>query len=145
MNTFKLALIIALSILMAACASSGEKYYRGDRSTYRTGTVESVRHVRLEGSSSPLSSFTGSIIGSLIGISVGNSRTSGLNSFVGSILGSLIGASAERALTSEAGIEVTVILDDGGIVSIVQDDDESFAPGDRVNVIDGNRVSVVTH
>lgn len=144
MQLSKLVLAIALSILLTACASSGGGYHSGDKSTIKTGTVESVRTVQLEGRSSIVGSLTGTILGSIAGASIGNSRTSGLNAFIGGILGSFAGSSAERSLTSEAGIEITVKLDNGEMIAITQDDDVQFQKGDQVKVIDSNRGATVT-
>jgi len=145
MKLSKLISTLVLSILITACASTADSYHHGDKSTFKTATVQSVRSVDLEGHSSVLGSLTGSILGSIAGASISNSRMSGLNSFIGGVLGSFAGMAAERAVTSEDGIEITVKLDEGDIIAIVQDDETQFSPGDKVKVIDGHDGTRVTH
>jgi len=59
MKFTKLFLVATLSVLVAACASSnsGSVYKRDDArkvQTVKTGVVESVRSVKLEGTKSPV-------------------------------------------------------------------------------------------
>jgi len=42
-------------------------------------------------------------------------------------------------------VEVTVQLDNGQYVSIVQEADEAFRPGDRVRILSGRGATRVTH
>jgi outer membrane lipoprotein SlyB len=63
----------------------------------------------------------------------------------GALLGSLIGAHVERDANLRPGIEVTVLLDGGKYIAVVQEPDETFRVGDRVRVLSGNGTTRVTH
>ena len=56
---------------------------------------------------------------------------------VGAILGGIIGNAVEReAQRARHGVELTVRLDHGRMIAVVQDDaGEAFRPGDRVRVL----------
>ncbi|MGB5249846.1 MAG: hypothetical protein WBO47_09485, partial [Gammaproteobacteria bacterium] len=47
------------------------------------------------------------------------------------------GRGVEKAATAENGLEISVEMDNGGVLLIVQSDDVSFAPGERVRVLRG--------
>ena len=63
----------------------------------------------------------------------------------GVLLGSLIGNAVEREVNKRPGVEVTVRLDMGRMIAVVQDDaGEAFQPGDRIRVVsDGYRTRVI--
>jgi outer membrane lipoprotein SlyB len=49
----------------------------------------------------------------------------------------MAGAAAEEGLTRQKGYEITIKLDSGRVIAIVQAADEEFEVGDRVRVIEG--------
>ena len=68
MQVTKLLLIAFISVFLVACASSnsGSVYKRDDArkvQTVKTGVVESVRSVKLEGTKSPIGTVAGGAIG----------------------------------------------------------------------------------
>ncbi len=148
---FSTLLIIALcSIFLAACASSnsGSVYKRDEARkvhTVKTGVVESVRTVRLEGTKSPVGTVAGGAIGGIAGGSIGHGRGSALAAVVGAVAGGLAGSAAEEAITRKDALEITVKLDGGGLVAIVQEADEAFNPGESVRIVENGSTSRVTH
>ena len=150
MKLSKLIFIAVLSLLVAACASSnsGSVYKRDDARkvhTVKTGVVESVRTVRLEGTKSPVGTVAGGAIGGIAGGSIGHGRGSALGAVIGAVAGGLAGAAAEEGITRKDALEITVKLDGGGLVAIVQEADEDFNPGDTVRIIESSDTSRVTH
>ena len=150
MKLFKLICIATLTLFIGACASSnsGSVYKRDDArkvQTVKTGVVESVRTVRLEGTKSPVGTVAGGAIGGIAGSSVGSGRGSALAAIVGALAGGLVGAAAEEGITRKDGIEITVKLDGGGLIAIVQEADEQFNPGDSVRIVENGETSRVTH
>jgi outer membrane lipoprotein SlyB len=85
--------------------------------TVRMGHVESVREVRLEGTRSGVGGGAG---------------------------GGIAGQAAEQGLTAKRRVEVTVKLDYGHMVAIVQEADETFHPGDRVRILSDGATSRVS-
>lgn len=142
--------VLALA-LVAGCAApsnSGSAYTRGQtrsEQTVRMGVVESVREVQIEGTRSSIGPAAGAIVGGVAGSSVGQGRGSAIAAVLGSVAGGVAGQSAEQYATQRRGLEITVRLDNGKLVAITQEADESFRPGERVRILSGGGVSRVTH
>lgn len=141
-----------LTVLLAACASSnsGSVYSRDEArkvQTVRTGTVESVRQVKLEGTKSPIGTVAGGAVGGIAGSSIGNGhgRESAVGAVIGAVIGGIAGAAAEEGITRKDALEITVKLDGGGLVAIVQEADEPFKAGDKVRLIESGGTTRVSH
>jgi outer membrane lipoprotein SlyB len=151
MQVSKLLLVAALSILVSACASSnsGSVYSRDDArkvQTVKTGVVESVRTVKLEGTKTPIGTVAGGAIGGIAGGSIGSGgRTSAVGAVIGAVVGGLAGAATEEVVTRKDALEITVKLDGGALIAIVQEADEAFKPGDKVRIVENADTSRVTH
>lgn len=150
MQFSKLLIVAMLSIFTVACASSnsGSVYKRDDArkvQTVKTGVVESVRTVKLEGTKSPIGTIAGGAVGGIAGSSIGGGRGSAIAAILGALVGGVAGSAAEEGITRKDGIEVTVKLDGGALVAIVQEADEAFKPGDRVRIVENAETSRVTH
>ena len=150
MNFLKLILIAFISVFLAACASSnsGSVYKRDDArkvQTVKTGVVESVRQVKLEGTKTPIGTVAGGAIGGIAGSSIGGGRGSAIAAVLGAVVGGLAGSAAEEGITRKDGIEITVKLDGGAMIAIVQEADEAFKPGDKVRIVENADTSRVTH
>ena len=58
----------------------------------------------------------------------------------------IIGQNVEKSANERRGVEVTVLLDSGKYIAVVQEADDAFRPGDRVRVLTGRGGSTrVTH
>ena len=150
MKLSKLYLIAFLSVFLAACASSnsGNVYSRDDArkvQTIKTGVVESVRLVKLEGTKSPIGTVAGGAIGGIAGSSVGGGRGSAIAAIIGAVAGGLAGSAIEEGVTRKDGLEITVKLDGGSMIAIVQEADEQFHPGEKVRIVENADTSRVTH
>jgi len=146
MFTMKLFAAIAItSCLLASCAQdslTGDTVSRGEAGRAQevmTGTITSVRGVKIEGES-----LGGTLVGAGIGGLLGNQIGSGSGRTAATVGGALAGGAAGshvgQNVTSRNGIEIEVRLDGGGRrVSVVQEVNprESFEVGDRVRVITG--------
>lgn len=136
--------------MLAACASSnsGNVYSRDEArraQTVKTGVVESVRAVKLEGTKSPVGTIAGGAVGGIAGSSIGGGRGSMIGAVLGAVAGGLAGSAAEEAITRKNALEITVKLDGGGLVAIVQEADEQFNAGDRVRIVENGGTSRVSH
>lgn len=150
MRVTRLITILALSALLGACASSnsGSVYSRDEArkvQTVRTGVVESVRQVKLEGTKSPVGTVAGGVVGGVAGSTVGGGKGQAIATVLGAVAGGLAGSAAEEGLTRKDGIEITVKLDSGGMIAIVQEADEHFNPGEKVRVLENRGVTRVSH
>jgi outer membrane lipoprotein SlyB len=150
MKLSKLVLVAALSVLVAACASSnsGSVYKRDDArkvQTVKTGVVESVRSVKLEGTKTPIGTVAGGAIGGIAGGSIGSGRGSAIGAVIGAVAGGIAGSAVEEVTTRKDALEITVKLDGGAMIAIVQEADEQFHPGEKVRIVENSDTSRVTH
>ena len=126
MKLMQLFTIGLISVFLGACASSnsGSVYSRDDArkvQTVKTGVVESVRQVKLEGTKSPVGTVAGGAVGGIAGGSIGHGRGSAVGAVVGAVAGALAGAALEEGVTRKDALEITVKLDGGGLIAIVQE------------------------
>ena len=137
--------------VLTGCASpglGGGTYTREQarrEQTVRLGHVESVREVKLEGTRSGVGPAAGAVAGGVAGSSIGSGRGAALGAIGGALIGGIAGQAAEQGLTAKRGVEVTVKLDNGQMLAIVQEADEAFRPGDRVRILSDGATSRVTH
>lgn len=145
-------MVIGVStVLVTGCASSlsGDTYSRNaamQMQTVQYGTIQSLRGVRIQGTKSPIGAIGGAVVGGLLGSTVGGGRGKDLATVGGALAGGVAGSAIEEGATQQNGVEITVRLDNGRIVSIVQAvGAQMFSPGQRVQVITApNGVTRVT-
>ena len=151
MNISKLIIATSLAILLTACASSnsGGVYSRDDArkvQTVKTGIVESVRSVKLEGTKTPIGTVAGGAVGGIAGGSIGSGgRGSAVAAVIGAVAGAIAGSALEEVTTRKDALEITVKLDGGAMIAIVQEADEQFKAGDKVRIVENSDTSRVTH
>jgi outer membrane lipoprotein SlyB len=150
MKTSQLLAIGLLSLFLAACASSnsGSVYSRDDArkvQTIKTGVVESVRQVKLEGTKSAVGTVAGAAVGGVAGSSIGHGKGSVVGAVIGAVAGGLAGSAIEEGVTRKDALEITVKIDGGALVAIVQEADEEFRAGDKVRLIENAGTTRVSH
>ncbi|MCC6208389.1 MAG: hypothetical protein IT488_09585 [Gammaproteobacteria bacterium] len=145
--------VLAIVVLMlSGCAStlSGESYSRDEArrpQQVQIGVVEFVRPVVIEGTKTPIGAGAGAIIGGIAGGAVGEGRGSAISSVLGSVAGGLAGAAVEEQTTKRQGVEVTVRLESGKVIAVVQEatPNETFTVGERVRVLSVGGATRVSH
>ncbi len=147
---FKSVMILLIASLLNACASSnaGDVYSRDEArkiQTIRKGVVESVRTVKLEGTKTPIGTVAGAAVGGVAGSTIGGGKGSAIAAVIGAVVGGLAGSAVEEGVTRKDAFEITVKLDNGSLVAIVQEATEKFAPGDSVRLIENAGVTRVSH
>ena len=143
LNTSLRAIVAGLSavLLLGGCAQGlgGGAYSRTEARramTVQFGTIEAVRAVQLEGTKTPIGSVAGAAIGGIAGNTVGGGRGQAVATVIGAVAGGLAGSAVEEGATRQAGVEVTVRLDNDQFLAVVQaDEGEGFRPGERVRVL----------
>ena len=150
MQFVRVTMIMILAAVLGACASSnsGSVYKRGEARTVQTvkmGVVESARLVKLEGTKTPIGTGAGAVVGGVAGSTLGGGRGQVITTVLGALAGGLAGSAAEEGLTRKDGVEITVKLDSGNMIAVVQEADEEFNPGDKVRVLEANGVTRVSH
>ena len=141
------AVLVVLAVGGCASGLGGGTYSRGEARramVVQFGSVESVRAVQLEGTKSPVGTVAGAAVGGIAGSSVGGGRGSTIAAVVGAVAGGLAGSALEEGVTGSQGVEVTVRLENGQYLAVVQEDQgEGFLPGQRVRILrDGGTTRV---
>jgi outer membrane lipoprotein SlyB len=143
--------VAAAGLLAGGCAyhGGGSDYRayetRGEQSV-RFGVVESVREVRIDPHDTGVGTASGAVLGGIAGSNVGGGSGQVAGAIGGAILGGIIGQNIEKSANERLGVEVTVLLDSGRYVAVVQEADEMFRAGDRVRILSGRGgITRVTH
>lgn len=146
------AAMLALAFVVSGCAPAirGDSYHRGHAmraQSVELGMVENVRPVTIEGYPGGAGTAAGAVIGGIGGSQIGGSSSA---HFAGAIVGALIGAAVGNAIERDAsranGAEITVRLDSGRLVAVVQEGvPQAFRPGDRVRVLSDGYATRVAH
>jgi outer membrane lipoprotein SlyB len=137
-------------LLLGGCAHPGgsadyRSYETMGEQSVRFGVVETVRPVRIRPRDTGVGSSAGAFIGGIAGSHAGSGHGNIVGAIGGAIIGSIVGHNLEQAGNEVPGIEVTVLLDSGRYIAIVQQEDEVFRAGDRVRVLSGRSSTRVTH
>ena len=143
MKSFCFVISLTTVVLLTGCASSnsGDVYSRNQTritQTVQMGTVQSVRNVQIEGTKSGVGAVGGGVAGGVLGSTIGAGKGSVLAAVGGAALGAVGGAVAEEQLTKKNGLEITVKLDSGATIAVVQEADVMFSVGERVRVLTGS-------
>lgn len=150
MKNMKSIAAIAGALILGGCAyPAGPQEYRGyevrGEQSVRFGVVESVREVRLHAGDTGVGTAGGAALGAVAGSTVGGGSGQVAGAIGGAILGGIIGNQVEHSANERPGLEVTVHLDSGQYIAIVQGPEEPFRPGDRVRILSGHGGTRVTH
>lgn len=142
MKHINFLLMLGLSVVVAGCASSkaGDVYTRDEARQVQSvqfGVVEGARPVLIEGTKSEIGTGAGAVVGGIAGSSAGQGKGSVVGAVVGAVVGGVAGAAMEEGMTREKAMELTIKLDSGRMISVVQSGKDDFKPGDRVRVLQG--------
>ena len=99
------------------------------------GTVVDVRAGKIEGTKSAAGALAGGALGAVTGNLIGGGRGNTIATVAGGVVGAAAGAGVEEKLTQKNGLQITVKLDNGQTVVIVQEADVQFVAGQRVRVL----------
>lgn len=139
-------LIIVLSLLLAqGCAKSleGDVYSRDEAQrtmNVQWATIIETKPIVIEGDRSQKGQMAGGIIGGAAGYGVTDSNTRALTTAIGTVAGAIVGEMAEEQLTNAQGLEITIKLDNGENIIIVQEVENvnDFVAGDKVKLVSGS-------
>ena len=101
----------------------------------RYGEITDVDPVTIEGQRTAMGKVGGGYVGYEAGRAVGGHGTSGdIGGAVGAVAGAVAGEAVEERVTRQDGLQITVKLDDGRVIAVVQAADQPFEVGERVKV-----------
>ena len=134
------AVAIGMALSLAGCAGSmsGNTYSRERAQKVQTveyGQVIEVRQIQIEGTKSAIGALAGGAMGGALGSGVGRGAGTTIAVVGGAIAGAAAGAATEEAITKQPGLEITVRMDNGQTLSLVQGMDPPINVGDRVKML----------
>jgi len=109
------------------------------------GVVESVHYVEKKGEGSGAGLIAGGVVGGVLGHQIGSGRGNTAATIVGAGAGAYAGNQIEKNAKKKSYWVVAVKLDDGRTQSITSSAKPAFKQGDRVKIIDGNRLALLTN
>ncbi len=144
---------MAAGLLLVSCAEqslTGDTYSRDQArrgQTVQMGEIVALKNVKIEGDAQS-GKVLGGIAGGFLGSNIGSGRAARTAGAIGgAAAGSVIGSHASQGLGSRQGVEITVRLDSGKTIAVVQEVNprEPFAVGQRVRVLSDGRTTRVAY
>ncbi|SIO16986.1 glycine zipper 2TM domain-containing protein [Halodesulfovibrio marinisediminis] len=138
---YQLLLVLLALAVLAGCTNkynpnvySGDQAMQADKISY--GTITRMHAVTIKDENTGVGLVGGGIAGGVLGSQIGGGSGQVVGAVGGALLGAAAGALAEDEFQKTDGVQITVRLDSGGSVSIVQAAEGSnFSVGQRVRVI----------
>ena len=132
--------LVCFSLTGCVSGLEGSSYSRSEARQIQQvefGAVLSTKPVIIEGQRTDWGELSGVIIGGIAGSSVGEGKGQQIATTLGAIGGAVAASVVEEKATRVQGLELTVKMDSGKILSIVQEVDEinQFQKGQRVRVL----------
>ncbi|HSC76691.1 MAG TPA: hypothetical protein VLB90_10705 [Pseudomonadales bacterium] len=141
----RILLSLVTCLYLAGCADdlSGDTYSRDDARqpmNVSYGTIIGVRPVKIEGDRDFIGQGGGAVIGGMAGNTMGGGSGRNLTTAIGAVAGAVAGGAAQEGMTRAQGAEITVRLDSGSTIAIVQEVQHlnDFVTGQRVRLTEGN-------
>lgn len=142
------AAIVSVALVVAGCTTpdSANVYSKHEMrrpAKVRSGVIEQIRLVKMEDAMG-IGAVTGAAIGGIAaGSNIGDGRGSLVAGIVGALLGAILGDKIERGVVRKDVLEITLRLENGERLVIVEDADINLQPGQAVDVIDDGRTARV--
>lgn len=134
-----LTILALLCLAASGCASRGGSDYTNQQErralNVQRGNVTDVRTVRTSNSSTGVGAVAGGVLGGVLGHYIGGGSARTLGSVGGALGGAAAGSGVEKAARDHDALELTIRLDNGREIVVVQDPDQTFTAGDRVRVL----------
>ena len=150
-NSFLLFTFLFAAGLFSGCATNpyGDTYAISDTQQIQTvsyGVIIKTEAVSIEGEGSAVGTIAGAAVGGILGSRVGGGSGSQIATIAGGILGGIAGDQAAKGVSKRSGVNLTIKLNDGRTIAIVQEVNPNmrFRVGQRVQLNrQGNKARVV--
>lgn len=133
--------VLGCVVFLAGCVTNSQSRYNYDEvgrtAIVEFGTVVAVRQIDITGKNTGTGAVVGGTTGGLIGTQIGQGNGGIAGVLGGIIVGAAAGAIAEQAMANRTGLEYTIALQNGKVVTVAQEhqkEDRVFNSGDRVMV-----------
>lgn len=107
------------------------------------GVVTSVRYVERKGQGTGAGAVLGGVVGGVLGHQIGSGRGNTAATIAGVGVGAYAGNEVEKNAKKKSYYVINVQLDNGTKRSFTQGSNPPFHEGDRVKVVDGNRLALL--
>ena len=139
-GTFLSIGLVCFGLIGCVAGLQGSSYSRSEARKVQEvefGAVLSTKPVVIEGRRTDWGELSGVIIGGVAGSSIGEGKGQEIAATLGAIGGAVVASVAEEKATRAQGLELTIKMDSGKTLSIVQevDDINQFQKGQRVRVL----------
>ena len=125
---------------------SGSTYDRGEMGqpqSFSKGIIISERNVTVKGTESGVGAVSGAVMGGLGGSQVSDDGAiSAIGAIGGAIVGGMVGAKAEELIMRDNASEFIIQPDVGDPFTLIQINDEKLKTGDRVLIINSDKIRV---
>ena len=144
---FVLPFLSILIFLQTSCSlHSGSTYDRGEMGqpqSFSKGIIISERNVTVKGTESGAGAVSGAVLGGLGGSKVSDDGPiSAIGAIGGAIVGGIVGAKAEELIMKGEASEFIIQPDTGEPFTLIQVNDERLKAGDRVLIINSDKIRV---
>jgi outer membrane lipoprotein SlyB len=109
------------------------------------GTVTSIKYVEEKGQGSGVGAVGGAVVGGVVGHQFGSGRGNTVATIAGAGLGALGGNAVEKQVKKKTYYSVTLRMDGGATRTLTQSAKPAFHEGDRVKIVDGNRLALIAN
>ncbi|WP_290920987.1 glycine zipper 2TM domain-containing protein [Halodesulfovibrio sp.] len=138
---YQLVLLLLALVALVGCTNrynpnvySGDQAMQADSISY--GTITRMNAVTIKDDNTGVGLVGGGVAGGVLGSQIGGGSGAVVGAVGGAILGAAAGAYAEDEFQKTNGVQITVRLDSGRSVSIVQAAEGSnYSVGQRVRVV----------
>lgn len=140
--------LISISLLITGCTTpdSANVYSKSEMrrpAKVRAGVIEQIRPVKMEDAMG-VGVVSGAAIGGIAaGSGIGRGSGSMIAGIAGALLGGILGDKIERGVVRKEALEITVRMQNGERLVIVEDADIALSAGQAVDVIDDGRTARV--
>jgi len=136
-----IAVCLALALFIGACGAktTGTPYAPNEAQPaggIQTGTIAHVGQATIEHHPSNNPALVGAAAGALLGNSLLGDLVGGPGSLIlGAGAGAVAGGYGATGIRRQAALHLTIDLDNGQVIQLVQLEDNIYMPGDRVRVL----------
>jgi outer membrane lipoprotein SlyB len=109
------------------------------------GVITSVQYVEKKGEGSGAGLVAGGIVGGVLGHQIGSGRGNTAATIIGAGAGAYAGNQIEKSAKKKSYWVVSVRLDDGEKRSVTMGSKPTYKKGDRVKIVDGNRLALLAN
>jgi outer membrane lipoprotein SlyB len=141
--------VVSLGLVGCAAPPQNSQVYRssevGVPQTVQYGRVEAVRSIIIDAGTTGVGVGTGAILGGVAGSAIGHGGGSLAAGIIGAVAGGIAGQAVERNTSKTQGVELTIKLDRGPQIIVVQPfDNNYYNPGSKVRIIGNGSNTRVT-